>query len=160
VFDGSSYPVNIYRTGMAQLKNGMFMERWSITCLSVCQVLAPGKVTCSALTAHTHRVEQCFYAFAICSICLFKRLVPYSYSTKFWNCCAFLPITYTYTLFHVTCLALWDVLHIYCIIWVYGLNRPFCIACSCVINTASQHVWGYSRNSDLFVVRLNPSVIS
>lgn len=146
--------------------NGVFLERWSIAFLTrwlsgSYEDTAPVRVRCSVLWTHTHSSEQYFYAFAVCPDFLFKWLVSYSYSPNFETALHFYPsITYTHTLFHVTYMALWDVLNICCLIGVYCLNRPFCIAYSCVLNTASQHVCSYSRNLDSFIVRLNPSVIS
>jgi len=117
---------------------------------------------CSVLSihTHTHSSEQCFYTFAICPIFLFQWLVSCSHSPNFETALHFHPSsTYTRTLVHVTYMALRCFAH-YCLIGVYCLNCPFCIAYSCVLNTASLRVWSYSRSSDSFIVRSNPSVIS
>lgn len=119
--------------------------------------------SCVQCCQHTHTQ---FWAIFLCichvsdlfiSVAHFVQLL-----TKFWNCFTFLSILYLYThlLFHITYVALWNFLHIDCLIGVYCLNRPFCIPYSCVLNTASLRVWSYSRISDSFVVRSNPSVIS
>lgn len=114
---------------------------------------------CQHTHTHTHSSEQCFYAFAICLIFLFQWLISYSYQILKQLCIFIHPL-----LIHTHCFTLhiWrlDVLHIYCLIGVYCLNHPFCIAYSCVLNTVSLRVWIYSRISDSFIVRSNASGIS
>ena len=81
--------------------NGVFHERWSITCLArwlsgSYEDFAPGRVMCSVLSTHTQ-----FWAMFLCICHLSNLFISVAHFlqllTKFWNCFAFLSIHYFYT---------------------------------------------------------------
>jgi hypothetical protein len=99
--------------------NGVFCERWSITCLArwlsgSYEDSAPVRVMCSVLSTHTHTHTQ-FWAMFLCLSHLSSLFISVPHFlqllTKFWNCFAFLSIRYLYT--HV-------VSH-----YIYGVVRCF-----------------------------------
>ena len=152
--------------------NGVFHERWGIACLArwlsgSYEDSAPGRVMCSVLSTHmrththTHTVLSIvFMHLPSVQSFYFNGSFPADTHQILKLLCVFIRPLLIHAHYFMLHIWRWDVLHIYCLIGVYCLNCPFCIAYSCVLNTASLRVWCKLRFSDSFVVRSNPSIIS